>query len=164
MSNANVGDEITSMLRAALGDRDGSVPFDRLDYLYAFGNVQDALLYSALFAPELVEVEGCVFLKKFGAQLQGGWSEIAAGIRAARETSIEELKRYVDSFNWVEIAYLFADERGSEQEHEVLAQVVAQAWRAWLQDQFPDRRFVVRILSPAETGGVVGVGFEQLIE
>jgi hypothetical protein len=164
MSSATVGEEITSLLRAALGDGGGSIPFDRSDYLHAFGNVRDALLYSALFTPELVDVEGFVFLKELGVLPQGEWPEVTAGIRAARETSLETLKRYIGSFNWVEVPYLFADGRGSDQDGEVLAQVVAQAWRARLQDQFPDRRFIVRILSPAETGSVVGVSFEQLIE
>src|SRR5712671_3849233 len=90
------------------------------------------------------------------------WAEVAATIKRARETSTDALKRRVDSSNWVEVPYLVTDTSAtSEEEIEVLAEVIAQAWRARLRDCFPDRRFTVRIFDPAETGSVIGIGFEQ---
>ena len=162
MTRDSIGQRVTALLKVRYGPGNGTEPWDRADYLHAFGNVRDALLYSTLFVPDFVEVEGCVFLKEMGVEPEGGWAEVAAAIRRARETSTDALKRCVDSFNWVEVPYLVgATSAAPEEEIEVLAEVIAQAWRARLHDCFPDRRFTVRIFDPAETGSVIGIGFEQ---
>lgn len=164
MTDDSVEARITESLRCHHGAGLGTVPWDRVDYLHAFGNVRGALLYSTLFVPELIEVEGCVFLKDIGIYPPGGWEEVAARIRVARKTSPEALKELVDSCNWVEVPYLFSDRSGSTEEDEALAQVIVQAWRARLKDRFPDRCFAVHVLDSLWTGdpGVVGVGFEEL--
>jgi hypothetical protein len=162
MTRDSIGQRVTALLKVRYGPGNGTEPWDRADYLHAFGNFRDALLYSTLFAPEFVEVEGCVLLKELGVQPEGGWAEVAATIKRARETSTDALKRCVDSSNWVEVPYLVTDTSAtSEEEIEVPAEVIAQAWRARLRDCFPDRRFTVRIFDPAETGSVIGIGFEQ---
>jgi len=162
MTLDSIGQRVTALLKVRYGPGNGTEPWDCADYLHAFGNVGDALLYSTLFVPEFIEVEGCILLKELGVQPEGGWTEVTAAIRRARETSTDALKRYVDSSNWVEVPCLAADaSAASEEEIEVLAEVIAQAWRARLRDCFPDRRFTVRIFDPAETGSVIGIGFEQ---
>jgi hypothetical protein len=163
MAHDDSGERVTALLTLRYGRGNGTEPWDPADYLHAFGNLRDALLYAALFLPEFVEVEGFVLLKELGAQPKGGWAEVAGAIKRARETSTEALKRCVDSFNWVEVPYVVVDDgSASEQEIEVLAGVIAQGWRGQLRDRFPDRCFVVRIHSPTETGSVIGVGFEQI--
>jgi hypothetical protein len=42
--------------------------WDGADFLHCFGSVEGALLYAALFVPELIEIEGCVFLKDLGTE------------------------------------------------------------------------------------------------
>jgi hypothetical protein len=163
MAEDDVGERVTALLTLRYGPGSGTEPWDRADYLHAFGNLRDPLLYAALFVPEFVEVEGFIFLKELGVQLEGGWAEVAGAVERARQTSTEALKRSVDNFNWVEVPYLVIDDgSASEQEIEVLAGAIAQGWRGQLRDRFPDRCFVVRVLNPAETGSVIGVGFEQI--
>jgi hypothetical protein len=161
MADGNLGERVTALLAARYGDGNGIEPWERADYLHAHGNFSDALLYSVLFVPEFIEVEGCVFLKEIGVEPQGGKKELAAGIHQARARSTEALKRYVDSFNWVEVPYLINNQTASDAEIEVLAELIMQTWLARLNDAFPDRRFTVRILDPATTGSVIGIGFEE---
>lgn len=49
-----------------------------------------------------------------------------------------------------------------QQHHEdelLLAKKIATAWDAWLKVKYPNRSFVIRVLSPEETGSTVGVIF-----
>lgn len=52
----------------------------------------------------------------------------------------------------------------SREEEDALAEVLVQAWRARLKDLLPDRRFVVRVMSPEEAGGTLGLGFEMVLD
>ncbi|MBD0274579.1 MAG: hypothetical protein ICV73_21945 [Acetobacteraceae bacterium] len=159
MDDSGVEARITALLTRRHGQGWGTEPCDRRSgFLHGFGSVGDALLHSALFVPELIEVEGCVFLKDVGWK-GVGWDEVGAGVRAARAEAPEKLKWYVDSFNWVELPYLFNDREGSNEEADALAEVLAQAWRARLQGLFPDRRFAVRVTGTEETGHTRGLGF-----
>ena len=134
--------------------------WDAVEFLHAFGSAHAALLYAALFAPEFVEIEGAVFLKDFGASLQGGAEATAEMVRRARAGSPEQFKRFVDSRNWVELPYVCGNPSDTEEEYERLASLVVDAWRARLKDLYPERRFIVRVLRPEETGSVIGVGIE----
>ena len=67
-------------------------------------------------------------------------------------------------FNLTEIpADLFGKRAGdtSEEEDHWLAERLAEMWRARLQLLYPNRKFVVEILEPEDTGGEVGVIFYQ---
>ena len=130
------------------------------DFLHAFGSPQSALLSAVLFVPEFIEIEGAIFLKGFGLGSRDR-EEVAKGVRNARETSSEALKAYVRSFNWIEIPYAFVDCSGTSDEYDKLTVLVAEAWLGRLRYLYPTRRFDVRILSPDETGDVVGVGIEE---
>lgn len=126
------------------------------DFLYRFGSVKQALLFTELFVPDLVEVSGHVLLRSFKPQ------GIEGNFLAAVGQSSMPLAELVDSFNWTEIPYLFVAEEGVDEEYQLLAEVVAEAWHGRLKHLFPDRVFEVRVMSPDETGGAVGVGFRQI--
>lgn len=130
------------------------------DFLHAFGSPQASLLSAVLFVPEFTEVEGVIFLKNLGAQAHSS-QEFVDSLRKAKELSSQAFKEYVYSFNWIELPYMFSDTSGTDEEYDGLAALVAEAWRARLHYLYPERRFEVRLLSPAETGGVVGVGIEE---
>ena len=164
MDEGSVEERITALLAQRHGSDWGTGrPLERRDFLHGFGNYSGALLYSALFVPELIEVEGCVFLWKLGPGACD-WPDLVERAKAARAESPEKLKRLVDSLNWVELPFLFFDPGDSDEEEDALAEVLAQAWRARLEDLLPDRRFVVRIMGPEETGGTLGLGFEMVLQ
>lgn len=128
------------------------------DFLHCFGTVPGALLYAVLLVPEFIEVEGCVFLKDLGVRPPGGWGVVARRVRQARAASPEALRAFVESCNWVEIPYLFADRAGGDEDCAALAALTVEAWRARLLDRFPGRRFEVGVIGPEESGSVVAVG------
>lgn len=142
------------------GDRPAD-RWDPADFLHGFGTVSGALLYAALFVPEFVEVEGCVFLKNFGVRPPGGWEVVARCVRQARAASPEALRAFLETCNWVELLYLFGSRAASDEECAALAALTVETWRARLLDRFPDRRFVVRVIGPEESGSVVSIGFVE---
>jgi hypothetical protein len=154
--------DIASLLGDTAGQDRGVANWTRGDFLHGFGSMRGALIHSVLFAPTFVEVEGCVFLAGLGIAPDGPSGELAARVRAARATSARDLADLVDSANWLEVAYLFADHRGSDEEEAALAHLIADAWRTRLRGLYPQRRFDVRILPSSETGSVLGVGFTEL--
>jgi hypothetical protein len=133
----------------------------RADFLFGLGKMHDALIYSALFAPQFIEVEGFVMLGEFGVLPRGGLEEVQRQIRNARAKSSGDVARFVDSCNWVEVPYLMSDNRSSDAEDSVLAHAIADAWQARLNGLFPSRTFHVQVLAKEETGSVVGVGFRE---
>ena len=72
--------------------------------------------------------------------------------------------RGLKGYRWMEVPYLFADTASlSDEDDAMLAKMIAQAWRAALANEFPENSWVTRVLSPEETGSVVGVCFEEAV-
>ncbi len=113
--------------------------------------------------PQFVEIEGYVFLKDLGVNPAGGnVAKHAQQVRDARSVSAEALRAFLGACNWVEVAYLFGNHGCLDEEDAILADLIVEAWRARLTDQFPTRRFAVRVIGPNESGSVVSVGFEEV--
>src|SRR5258705_8048455 len=123
--------------------------WNRAYLVYGFGNATSALLHSVLFAPEFVEIAGCIFLRDFGNYKR---DELAAKVAEARKKSVAELQRLVWSYTWLEVGYVIND-RMSGDEQELLANLIADAWRLRLKGKYPDRRFVVSVMSEEEGSG-----------
>jgi hypothetical protein len=133
--------------------------FDIRDILHAFGSPLDALMYSTLFCPEFVEINGMVFLK--------GTIEDETDQQRLAETFEQCGKDYSateQSFNLVEVpSDLFGRRAGetTEEEDHWLAERLAEMWCARLHLVYPQRKFVVEVLEPEDTGGEVGIIFYQ---
>ncbi len=114
----------------------------------------DALLYSALFWPDLLEVDGAVLLH---ASVGGEVAKVRASLR--ERGSVETEKR----FNLREFSDLFGNglaEIDDDQAACLLARLAAM-WRCRLAADFPERKFTVEVWSPDETGGDIGIVFYQ---
>ncbi len=57
---------------------------------------------------------------------------------------------------------MFCDDDKDEDEDEVLAEFIAEAWRGRLLKLFPERKFIVEVIPPDPTGSVVSVGFKEV--
>jgi hypothetical protein len=142
---------------ASKGGLDGLERFNLFDFMHLFGSIPCALHYVRLFVPEFKVVAGHVLWD------DGHVPEIYAKAVAESETGTVD----PDSFNWVEVYYLFSppagypDDDGFE-EDKVLAELIAEAWRGRLLYLFPNRKFVVEIIPPEKTGSVTGVGFREV--
>lgn len=129
------------------------------DYLHSYGKESHALLYSVLFFPELIEIESSIFLKRNINDESFLKNEIL-NIKA-NQKNISEIE---SNFNFIEIGYLF-DCNGrdiSEDEEIFLAERIKDSWSGWLKIKYPDRKFIVEILLPHDTGSTVGVQFYEL--
>ncbi|TVQ83094.1 MAG: hypothetical protein EA357_07060 [Micavibrio sp.] len=135
----------------------GDEKFDSLgDWLYAAGKASEALLYSTLFMPELVEVDGSVLL---------AWSILDKSSKKRfldnLDAGIESREVLEASFNFIEVGYLFNPQGRdtSDAEDELLAELLGNAWAGWLKLSYPERSFKVEVLSADITGSTVGVHF-----
>ncbi len=128
------------------------------DLLFAAGKASQALLLSVLFMPEFKIIGDSVVLAR-SLEYESAESNFV-GALAKGEMSREKVET---SFNFVEIGYLF-DTSGSDttdEEDELLAELVRDAWDGWLRASFPNRRFTVEVVPPEVTGSTVGVHFYE---
>jgi hypothetical protein len=148
--------KLISLLRRLFHPVEGATPHDLWDFLHQFGNSVDALLYVQLFCPEFVEVDGSVLLNPMGSNTEKRFLE-------AKRTSKLDRAEIESSFNILEVSYAFADRsRSSNGEGTLLAEFVAETWRARLNYLYSPRNFEVFVLLPEQTGGVAEVRFFEL--
>ncbi len=147
--------DLLSIFKQKYKNRD-STGFNYFDFLHAEGSPFNALFYSQLFWPEFIEIDGMVFLRE------------TIEDDADKKRLYEALDRYEDnkikteqSFNLVEIPSLFGRNSAetTEEEDMYLADRLAEMWRYKLAAVFPNREFVIKVLSPEETGGELALIF-----
>ena len=142
-------------LQKIFGLNDG---IDEFDFLHEHGTATQALLYSILFVPKFVELDGSILLE-------------------CNVSTEESKKRFLDSiegefgrenieasFNFVEIGYLFNAQKmdTTDEQDFILAQNIAQAWEAMLQFLYPTRKFIVEIINPEQSGSTVAIQFFEM--
>jgi hypothetical protein len=147
-------------LRGLFPDEDNK-GFNAFDLIYKFGSPLTALLYSELFWPEFVEVEGMVFL---ASEVEDDDDRERVTVALARYGGNEQ--RVERSFNYVEIPSLFGHrvEESSELEDRLLTERIAAMWRFRLAERFPSRIFEVTIVEPDDSDDEVGIRFFQVSE
>ncbi len=129
--------------------------FEEFDFLFSYGKLKDALLYSVLFMPDLIEIDSCILLKD---RLQN--EEILRKFKKEIEENPENKGAIEFNYNWIEIGYLFSTDPNFTEEYEkLLALKIRHSWTGWLTFNYPERKFIVKILTPDETGSTFGVGF-----
>lgn len=133
--------------------------YNVLDFIGGFGSPFEALIYSRLFWPEFIEIDGMVFLKETIES-----PDDRERLSAAFEKCDRNPRATEKSFNLVEVpSTLFGPRVGetTEREDRLLAERLVEMWRARLETVFPGRPFIVRLVEPEESGGDVGVIFHQ---
>ena len=122
---------------------DGADPagFTALDLVGALGSVGNALLYSRLFWPEFIEVDGMVFLKDFADDLGG-----PDGIRKMRSDlgGEQSIEKSVNNFD-VNLSFPNHPEENAEGDDLLLANQLAKMWSLRLQQLYTTRRFRVEV-------------------
>jgi hypothetical protein len=122
--------------------------FNVLDFVSAFGNPLEALVYSKLFWPDFVEFEGMIFH-------EGSIEDDDDRSRIRVALSEFPTRREVEeSFN----QFLIPDDFFSaglgattDEENIYLAERIAEMWKARLAQLFPNKKCVVELQSPEET-------------
>jgi hypothetical protein len=145
--------KLTSLLRQQFHPVEGTTRHDLWDFLHQFGNAINALLYAPLFCPEFIEVDGSILLNRMGSNIEERFLD-------TKRTSKLSLAEIESSFNFLEVSYAFADRtRSSNGEGTLLAEFIAESWRARLMYLYSPRRFEVSVLLPEQTGEVAEVHF-----
>jgi len=132
--------------------------YDVEDFIHAYGDPRQALLMFRAFFPEFSEVDGHVVLSTFLNRADEPQSLIAR-----LRTSPSDVYSVLKGYRWIEVPYLFANTSLSESDDHLLARMLAHSWLAALSLSFPATRWVTRVLTPEETGSVVGVCFEEAV-
>ncbi len=154
---ATSGDDLTRRVSAVYPEVTEKA-FDVLDVLHARGSGIDALMYGALFWPELKEYRGMVV-----RALEWGDDDQLQRLDATLERHRGDRQLAEQSVNWIDVAELFGPRKleSSDDDDLALARLLREVWAARLADAFPDRTFAVEILGSDETGGGPGVSFWQ---
>ena len=127
-----------------------------MDFIYALGSPVDALLYSRLFWPDLVEIEGAILLRDC-VEAEDDVARVRASVRERGPAETEK------AFNLREFSDLFGNELAGIEDHEaeLLLTRLAEMWSGRLKAQRPEHRFAVEVVSTDETGGDIGIVFYQ---
>ena len=141
---------------------DATFSEDPKDLVHQYGDMISALLYSTIFFPEFIEVDGSILLKN-------NVSDVETRFRSGGAELNLSLAESEASFNSIEVAYLFSNRRSaiddtdcSDAIEQKLAKIIADAWRCRLEDLYPSRIFSVSVLTPEESGSVYSVEFYEL--
>jgi hypothetical protein len=123
------------------------------DFVHSFADPKQVILAWSVFFPEFEIVNGHVIL---GPLLPEKRVEFESS-----QSSTDD-RELINSFRWREVPYLFSARQSTGRLHDHhLAELMAKSWLLKLQHEFPSESWVTRVLSEEETGGVVGVGFEN---
>ena len=130
--------------------------FNYFDFLHAHGSPLDALFYSRLFWPEFVEIKEMVFLKETIED-----DDDRSRLDRALEHYDGDKTKTEQSFNLTEIPYLFGKNISETnfEEDLMLTERLAEMWRHRLQMIYPERNFIVQILSAEDTGDEISIIF-----
>ena len=126
------------------------------DLVALYGDMRFALLYSAIFFPEFIEVEDSILL----ADYTDGVRELFSDAKKTTKLSLAELEA---SFNFVEVAYMFRRDDITDDAIEIkLAHIIVDAWQDRLKRLYPSRVFSVSVLDPSVSGSVYSVEFFEI--
>ncbi len=135
--------------------------YNVLDFVYRYGSALEALMYSRLFWPEFVEIEGMVFLKEVVED-----PKVCEAIRdyLQRTGDRTEVER---SFNEkiVTTELLGKDLTGTTDDQiDWIEERLCEMWKARLSSLYPDCRFKVEVtdLDPADPEGETAITFYQI--
>lgn len=132
--------------------------FNPLDYIHAFGSPIAALLYSRLFWPGFVELDGMIFLNS----TVENEDDVARVRNTLRQYGGDKRKTEM-AFNLIEVPALFGGRSGetTDAQDVWLAETLAEMWKSRLHSMFPDKRFQVSIVHPEESGAELSVLFHR---
>lgn len=145
MQNDAAASEILRAMYPNVEDTDPSSYFGQI------GSVYDALCYSWLFWPKLMEIHGAVFIGVYDWNEEWIYERITTPANPNGEDWPEmSWKEAVDSFNRVETGSLFQwwpeSFEYAESTLEILSEALVQMWRARLQYAYPQREFSVTFM------------------
>jgi hypothetical protein len=133
--------ELSTFKSASAGFTEPLTVWDFLNYR---GGLHMAVAFGALFWPQFVEHEGCVFLsERFSVEAYEQWS--------AELPTRRDLEQMINHVHLWDLFAFFTDQSGDDA-FEQLGLLLAKTWRCALADRFPDRDFEVSFVSDGGYG------------
>lgn len=121
--------------------------------MHTFADPKQVILAWSVYFPDFEVVEGDVVLGPLTPQQKEELTAIPAD---------ERTPEVLSSFRWCEVPYQFSDRGSTNAAHDHhMAMLMANSWLLQLENQFPHQSWRTHVLSPEQTGSVVGVGFEN---
>lgn len=129
---------------------------DPVSYISELGDAVQALVYSRLYWPKLVEFRGAVFVALWGEDDDYISSRLQIPV-VGMDWPPMSWKEAVDSFNLFEIHQIFRQVRGpdrfNDEAHMELGLILTQTWQARLLAAYPERRFRVTFVGADDAMG-----------
>ncbi|MER8071920.1 hypothetical protein ABTZ59_26835 [Streptomyces sp. NPDC094034] len=129
---------------------------DPVSYVSEVGDAVQALVYSRLFWPKLVEFNGAVFVALWGDDEAYIFQRLHNS-SVGRDWAPMSWTSVVNSFNVFEVQYIFRQARGAceliDQANLELGSILIETWRARLATEYPERNFRVELVAADETMG-----------
>ncbi len=131
------------------------------DLIFQCGDMVSALLYSTIFFPDFIEVDGSIILRD---NVHDAENQFRSGKAEAQMT----LAALEAAFNSVEVGYIFSTRPISDSDTDTsplerkLAEIIAYSWKLKLKDLYPSRVFSVSVLTAEESGSVISVEFFEI--
>jgi len=142
-------------------DYEGGENFTLSDYAYRNGSPLDLIMYSKVLWPDFIEFEGMVFSKMMVEDEDDEQKVLDYLVKTkGNRHKVEQ------SFNFIEIpSMLFgkkaAIELADEEISIMIAGLLCETWSLKLSKDYPNRKFVFRILDSEETGDELAIMFYQ---
>lgn len=149
-----MGTTLLDTLKSRFRPIEGSVPHTLMDMVHEFGSGEAALLYSCLFVPRFVEIDGSVLINLDSSNL----NETFRAAKSESKLSVSEIEA---SFNFLELPYIFSDRSATFEELRLLAAQIREAWECHLRAKYPTRRFAVNVVGADVTGEDIGIQFNE---
>ena len=135
--------------------------FNLFDFIHSVGSGLEALMYSKLFWPDFVEIDGMIFLKDWTIEDEDDINRIRKTFEDLGRDP-QETEKFV---NLIEIPYMFGQRIGEIEDDEYywLAEIICVMWRCRLGLLYPNRKFVVEITDPenGNNGGLAVVFYQE---
>jgi hypothetical protein len=122
-----IEDMVVAQVKSCYPERDLE-NFRGFDLLYSFGSAVDALIYSSLFWPKFIRIEGMFFLEHI-VETDCDIDKV----RRHRRNSGSDIKTEM-AFNNIEVSALFCGDDSNRASVSLLAKVISECWRAKLND------------------------------
>lgn len=137
--------------------REPFLGFTVYDLLHANGSPLEALIYAHLFWPQFTAVDDMTFLP-FIVEDEKDKERVLQRLQ-----SLSDKSRVEQEFNRIEVASLFGRRRGETtvEDDERLAEYLVKVWASKLNADFPQKRFCVQLVEPAEDQEVGVTLYEQ---
>lgn len=116
------------------------------NYINMKADIKMALAFSRFFYAELIEVEGCIFLKDyFSSERYSQWKSVCKNDKVSIEKAMNTYA--IEDFFHINTDY---DDKNITEQINELAKILKFFWELSIKQQLPDRRIITKVYNEEE--------------